>query len=262
MPGEGCGSIESMEPRENPRNRLPNERDIASLLARYGVRSGCMDVTPWIPAFVHKSYRGASSEVAEGTVPLQPSDYERLEHLGDAVLQLAVTDYLHERYPDEDESFLSQLRMKVVSGAVVSKLAFAAGLDRWTQLSTQAEASGARARACIAEDVFEAFMAALFRVHGYPAARAWAVGVIEEHLDLASMIFALRCTKDRLMRGCADRLGYRPSVHTTQCSDGMSYRTVVTGREDAVLAEATAGTAREAELAACRTAWDSLRTAS
>jgi len=247
-----------MEPRENPVNRAISERDVASLLSRYGVTAGCLDAAPYQVAFVHRSYRGRSaSDAPRDVVPLQPCDYERLENLGDSVLHLAVTDYLHDRYPGESEAFVSQLRMKVVSGSVLSKLAFAAGLNRWTLLSAGAEAERARERPCVAEDVMEAFLAVLFRVHGYPVAREWFVNVLQEHLDLASLIFSLRCSKDRLVRQCSDRHGFRPAIRTVRGQDG-DWVCTVTDADGAPLAEARCASAREAELAACQAAWDAL----
>lgn len=248
--------------RENPVNRAISERDVASLLARYGADVGCMDAAPYQVAFVHRSYRGRSGDDAPmGCVPLQPVDYERLENLGDSVLLLVVTDYLHDRYPGESESFVSQLRMKIVSGAVLSKLAFAAGLNRWTLLSSNAELERARERPAVAEDVMEAFMAVVFKIHGYPTARAWFVGVIQEHLDLASLIYSLRCSKDRLVRQCVDRHGFRPNIKTAASRDAAEgWTCVVSDDHGDVVAQSTGTSAREAEVLACQAAWDALVT--
>lgn len=247
----------SIPARENAVNRVISERDVASLLARYGADVGCMDAAPYQVAFVHRSYCGrSSSDAPQGCVPLQPVHYERLENLGDSVLLLIVTDYLHDRYPGESEAFVSQLRMKVVSGAVLSKLAFAAGLNRWTLLSAQAELERARERPCIAEDVMEAFIAVIFKTHGYPTARAWFVNVVQEHLDLASLIFSLRCSKDRLVRQCVDRHGFRPTIKTAACLDGWTC--VVSDDTGATVAQSVGTSAREAEVLACQLAWDAL----
>ena len=204
-----------MESKYNPVNRAVTDRDITFVLNRYGLAATCLDASLFQNAFVHRSYRGQNAvDVPAGCVPLQSANYERLENLGDSVAHLAVTDYLHERYPDESEAFISQLRMKIVSGVVLAELSFAVGLQRWVLLSAQAEADRARERPCVAEDVFEAFVAAVFRTYGYPGAKAWIVGVVQEHLDLSSLIFSLRCSKDRLVRFCADRFGYRPDIRT------------------------------------------------
>lgn len=246
-----------MDAKYNPVNRAVTERDVTFLLNRYGLAVTCLDVSLFQNAFVHRSYRGHNSvDIPDGCVPLQNADYERLENLGDSVAHLAVTDYLHERYPEESEAFISQLRMKIVSGVVLANLSFAVGLQRWVLLSAQAEADRARERPCVAEDVFEAFVAAVFRTYGYPGAKAWIVGVVQEHLDLSSLIFSLRCSKDRLVRFCADRFGYRPEIKTTHASGVWTCRVRDNGSAEIGFGEAD--NARQAELEACQMAWDAL----
>lgn len=246
-----------MDTKYNAVNRAVSERDITFVLNRYGLSTTCLDVALFQNAFVHRTYRGHNAiEIPAGCVPLQGADYERLENLGDSVVHLAVTDYLHERYPDESEAFISQLRMKIVSGAVLAELSFAVGLQRWVLLSAQAEADRARERPCVAEDVFEAFVAAVFRTYGYSGAKAWVIGVIQEHLDISNLIFSLRCSKDRLVRFCADRFGYRPDIKTAQAAGLWTCKVYdATGVQ---LACQQADTARQAELEACQAAWDVL----
>lgn len=246
-----------MDTKYNPVNRAVTERDVTFILNRYGLSVTCMDVALFQNAFVHRSYRGHNAvDIPSGCVPLQNADYERLENLGDSVAHLAVTDYLHERYPEESEAFISQLRMKVVSGVVLADLSFSVGLQRWVLLSAQAESDRARERPCVAEDVFEAFVAAIFRTYGYPGAKAWIVGVVQEHLDLSSLIFSLRCSKDRLVRFCADRFGYRPDIKTTSTSGLWTCR--VRNNDGDEIGSGEANTARQAELEACQLAWESL----
>lgn len=246
-----------MDSKYNAVNRAVTERDITFVLNRYGLSATCLDAALFQNAFVHRSYRGHNDvDIPSGCVPLQGADYERLENLGDSVAHLAVTDYLHERYPDESEAFISQLRMKMVSGVVLADLSFAVGLQRWVLLSAQAEADRARERPCVAEDVFESFVAAIFRTYGYSAAKAWIVGVVQEHLDISNLIFSLRCSKDRLVRFCADRFGYRPEIKTTNDSGVWTCR--VRDIDGAEIGAGDADTARQAELQACQRAWDAL----
>ena len=170
------------------------------------------------------------------------------------LLQLVVTDYLYDRYPGESEAFLTQLRQHVVSGVVLADLSGAVGLPRWALLSAPSEAARARERVCVAEDIFEAFLAAIFKVHGFEAAKKWLVGVMHEHLDLPALIYTLRCSKDRLVRFCADRYGFRPRIATEKRGD--AHCCAVHDADGAVVAECTAETARQAELDACQLAWE------
>jgi len=246
--------------KHNPTNKALTERDVDHLLSRYGLAVRCLDAEPFVRATTHSSYRGTDDVhgTPEGCLPLQPADYERMEHLGDAVVELGVTDYLHHRYPRENEAFLTQLRMKIVSGAVLSTLCARTGLNQWIIVSASVDAERGRERPCIMEDVFEAFCAAVFEAFGYPAARAWIVGVLEEHLDFADLISNLRCSKDRLFRHCQAVLGYRPRITSRKLEDG-SVEADVCDSAGASLGTGSGLTVREAEIQACQAAWDVLR---
>lgn len=241
----------------NPSNKALSERDVDHLLSRYGVAVHCLDSEPFVLATTHKSYRGVPEECREGCMPLQKGDYERLEHLGDSVVELAVTHYLHQRYFKENEAFLTQLRMKIVSGTTLASLCAATGLNRWIIVSAQADAERARERVCIMEDVFEAFCGALFLTMGYPAAHAWISGVMEEHLDFGNLIVNLRCTKDRLVRHCQRVLGYKPRIMTCKEQDG-TFGCQVLDADGTLLGQGNAKTLKEAEVQACQYAWEEI----
>ncbi len=75
-------------------------------------------------AFVHRSYctmknddfESGNERCPENCIPLQEMSYERLEFIGDSILGMVCATYLHERYPDQAEGFLSKLRTKIVNG--------------------------------------------------------------------------------------------------------------------------------------------------
>lgn len=247
-----------MQDRYNPVNRAICERDVDSLLARYNVTWKCLDASIFVVATTHKSYKGKNNDdCPKGCVPLQDKDYERLEHLGDSVVELIVTDYLHQRYPDEREAFLTKLRMKIVCGVTLSKLSLSTGLNRWVLLSAQAEIDRARTKPCVAEDIIESFCGALFTVAGYPAARAWLVGVMEEHLDLASVISQLRCSKDRLIQHCLRLYGYRPKIVIHKIKDSL-YNAQVIDQSGTLIGNSVSSSSKEGESEACQAAWEYL----
>jgi ribonuclease-3 len=247
-----------MQDKYNSVNRAICERDVDSLLARYNVTWRCLDASTFVEATTHKSYKGKNEgDCPRGCVPLQETDYERLEHLGDSVVELIVTDYLHQRYPTEREAFLTKLRMKIVSGVSLAKLSLSSGIPRWVLLSAQAEADRSRTKPCIAEDVIESFCGALFTAAGYPVARAWFVGVMEEHLDIASVISQLRCSKDRLIQHCLRLYGYRPKITISKVRDSL-FNAEVTDESGVVIGCSVASSSREAEIEACQGAWEYL----
>lgn len=97
---------------------------------------------------------------------------ERLEFLGDAVLDLAVADMLYRLFPDRDEGELSKLRAVVVSRPVLAEVAEGLGLGEFLLLGKGAEEGGGRARASVLAAAFEAVIGAVFLHHGYVGAQA------------------------------------------------------------------------------------------
>jgi len=97
-------------------------------------------------------------------------DNERLEFLGDAVLDLIVGHKLMTRYPQLREGQLSVTRAQVVSEAGLSEVAAQLGLGEWLVLGKGEERSGGRTKASILADAFEAMLAAVYLDGGFVAA--------------------------------------------------------------------------------------------
>ncbi len=99
-------------------------------------------------------------------------NYERLEFLGDAVLQLIVTEYLLDRYKNYDEGLLSKLRGYFVSEGFLSKIATELKLGEHILLGKGGEkASGGKYKESLLCDIFESVVAAIYLDGGYDAAR-------------------------------------------------------------------------------------------
>lgn len=96
---------------------------------------------------------------------------ERLEFLGDAVLDLAIADTVFGLFPNRDEGDLSRLRAIVVSRPVLAERAAEAGLGRLLLLGRGAEEGGARTRPSVLAAALEALVGAVFLHHGYLGAR-------------------------------------------------------------------------------------------
>lgn len=93
-------------------------------------------------------------------------DYQRLEFLGDAVMQQSTALYLFKRYPDWDEGQLTELRISMVQTRAFAALSRELHLDRYILLGRGEERSGARNRDSLLEDIWEAFIGALFLDQG------------------------------------------------------------------------------------------------
>ncbi len=114
-------------------------------------------------AFVHRSYMNESGDKKQHN--------ERLEYLGDAVLELAVTDYLYYKYPDHPEGDLTNWRSALVKGKNLAKVAKKLGLGDYLYLSRGEELSGGREKAYILANTVEALIGAVYLDGGFEIAR-------------------------------------------------------------------------------------------
>ena len=122
-------------------------------------------------AFTHTSY-------ANEHRLLKISHNERLEFLGDAVLQLIISRYLFEKYPKKPEGDLSKLRSMIVREESLASFSCYCGFDAYVKLGKGEEKSGGRERATILGDLFEAFLGALLLDKGVDAVETFLNQVV------------------------------------------------------------------------------------
>lgn len=116
---------------------------------------------------------------------LNDSDsYERLEFLGDSVLDLIITEILFERFSGKDEGFMTQMRSKLVKGDVLAGYSRQLGLPNVVELGDRARGQGIEHSTSILGDIFEAIIGALYKDRGYAATRRFVERVIDNHLDI------------------------------------------------------------------------------
>ena len=128
-------------------------------------------------ALTHRSYRNEhQSETEADGAPVQ--DNERLEYVGDAVVDLVSALYLYERFPEVSEGELTSLRSALVKSATLAGYARILGLPNLVRLSRGEERAGGRERNTILGDVFEAVVGALFLDQGWEAARSLVLGLL------------------------------------------------------------------------------------
>ena len=111
-------------------------------------------------AFVHRSYLNESKERG-----LEHN--ERLEFLGDAVLELVVTDYLYKQYPDKPEGELTAIRAALVNTTSLSDNAARLGMNDFLLLSKGESKDLGRARQYILANTYEAYIGAVYLDRGY-----------------------------------------------------------------------------------------------
>jgi ribonuclease-3 len=110
-------------------------------------------------------------------------DNERLEFLGDAVLDLVVGHRLMNRYPQLREGELSVTRAQVVSEAGLSEISAKLGLGEWLQLGKGEERSGGRTKPSILADAFEAIIAAVYLDAGFTVAADLATRLLHQRIE-------------------------------------------------------------------------------
>jgi ribonuclease-3 len=117
-------------------------------------------------ALTHRSLlRGVSDDPTKSN--------ERLEFLGDALIELIVSEALYHRFPEKDEGDLTRLRARLVSGAALAQYARRMDLGAHVLMSDNAEQAEGRDNPNILADAFEALTAALYLDHDYDAAAAF-----------------------------------------------------------------------------------------
>lgn len=120
-------------------------------------------------ALTHPSYLPEHPEIIESN--------QRLEFLGDAVLQLVLTETLFQLFPEEREGDLSKRRAMLSNGTFLSGLAREIGIDTCLRLGTSEELSGGRQRSAALEDAFEALIGAFYLDSGLAGARRVLLGL-------------------------------------------------------------------------------------
>jgi ribonuclease-3 len=126
-------------------------------------------------ALTHRSFLNGNDPGQE-----LPDSNERLEFLGDSVLELVVNDYLYRIYPDQQEGELTKMKSLLVSRGVLAEQARRLNLGRYLFLSDAERDSGGAFRASILADGFEAVIGALYLDGGLEEARRF----VEQHLLL------------------------------------------------------------------------------
>lgn len=109
---------------------------------------------------------------------------ERLEFLGDAVVNFLVAEALFSHFPDRDEGFLTRVRARIVSGAALSRYAEWLGLGEFIFMSDDMHRAGGRSNTTILADAFEALVGAIYVDRGEEAARTFLRRVVLDELDL------------------------------------------------------------------------------
>lgn len=167
------------------------------------------DLTLLKRACTHRSYlnenRGAGLE-----------HNERLEFLGDAVLELVVTSFLYKKYPEKNEGDLTSYRSALVNTHSLSKVALHLGVDEYLLLSKGESKDTGRARSIIHADSIEAIIGAVYLDKGYDAAANFISEQLLEIIDIDEIVEKKLWldAKSRFQEKAQELTGLTPSYKT------------------------------------------------
>ncbi len=130
-------------------------------------------------ALIHRSYMHEHPELTEGL-----SSNERLEFLGDAVLNFLTAAWLYERFPERGEGELTGLRAALVKTTTLARFARELHLGNYVRISRGEDTSEARNRPPLLADVFEAVLGAIYLDQGLAAVRVFVMPFLEHEVGL------------------------------------------------------------------------------
>ena len=203
----------------NPENVEIKLSDVQFILTKYGVPETVNNLSLYKRAFVHRSYtkrphlENASQNITivdrpADCMPLSTKSNERLEFLGDGVLELVTKYYLYRRFPKENEGFMTEKKIAIVKNEAIGKIAMEMHLNKWLILSKHAEEKKIRTNLKKLGCLFESFIGALFldfnKIEvkdeegwfqqmfvtgpGFQMAQKFIENIFEKHIDWIALI--------------------------------------------------------------------------
>lgn len=149
-----------------------------------------VDVAHLLTAVTHRSYLNEHREAKQ-------DHNERYEFLGDAILELVVTDFLFHKYPEKPEGELTAIRAALVNTVSLADVSSKLGINEFLLLSKGEERDTGRARQYILANAFESIIGAVFLDQGYDAAQKF---VAAQLFDRTETIVAKRLWQDAKSR--------------------------------------------------------------
>jgi len=204
----------------NSNNKEITLLELKSLLTNYNIPPQVFNLELYKRAFIHKSYvkkphlenlkeQITISQCPPNCLNLKQKSNERLEFLGDGILELVTKFYLYQRFPKENEGFMTEKKIALVKNEAIGKLAYEMKLNKWLIISKHAEEKKTRTNLKKLGCLFEAFIAALFLDQnkikydidsqddlalkfdigiGFQVCYSFITAIFERHIDWAALI--------------------------------------------------------------------------
>lgn len=203
----------------NPLNKLISTENIQCILKKYGIDAPIHNPELYKRAFINKSHlKRTNIENQQNNViivpkppnclPLNSKSNERLEFIGDGVLECITKYVLYKRFPKENEGFMTEKKIALVKNESIGRMAYEMGLHEWLIISKNAEQKQTRTNLKKLGCLFEAFLGALFldfnkiKINdehnwfsdvfitgpGFQMAQIFIENVFEKHVDWINLI--------------------------------------------------------------------------
>ena len=189
--------------------------------------------------------------------------YERMEFLGDAILNMVVSDTLYKKFPEATEGQLSRLRASLVKGDNLSKHAKQLELGEYLRLGSGELKSGGFRRKSILADVFESIIGAIYLDAGFDVARQFILNIFQQQIAAVDLSQNLKDPKTQLQEFLQAQ-GHELPTYEIQSTSGKAHnQTFQVSCEVEVLPALVIGTGtsrRKAEQAAAKQVLEMLNT--
>ena len=203
----------------NPLNKQITDKEIQQILTNYGINVPIHNFELYRRAFIHRSYikrPNIENEInniiivpkPNDCLPLYTKSNERLEFVGDGVLECITKYYLYRRFPKENEGFMTEKKIALVKNESIGKMAYEMGLHKWFILSKHAEGKQIRIDLKKLGCLLESLIGAMFldfnkiSVHdddgwfenvfvtgpGFQMVQIFVENVFEKHVDWINLI--------------------------------------------------------------------------
>jgi len=197
----------------NPLNREITKSEVEQILRKYGIDLQITNFNLYKRAFIHRSYLRKPhveneqnnitiAEKPANCLALNTKSNERLEFVGDGVLECITKFYLYRRFPKEQEGFMTEKKIALVKNEAIGKLALEIGLHKWFIMSKHTEAKQTRTNLKKLGCLFESFIGAMFldfnklQVNdpvflsgpGFQMVQIFVENVFEKHVDWMNLI--------------------------------------------------------------------------
>lgn len=222
-------------------------KDFSPLEKKLGIKFNNKDLL--IQAFIHRSYLNENSD-------FYLSHNERLEFLGDAVLELVVTEELYQKHPKKPEGVLTNWRAALVNAKILSSVSRNIGFNDFLLLSQGEAKETGKARKYILADTFEAFIGSLYLDQGYKVCQNFIKKYLIKELPEIIEKGLFRDSKSRFQEEAQERKGITPDykVLKEQGPDHAKEFTIGVFLKEKVIAKGRGTSKQEAEESAAKNA--------